>query len=611
MTAAYEDVDLIPATDDLVPDDGPEGPAGPPPDFAEAEDALGKLRGARAHLRPVADAEASQVERKPGERPSVELVATKNGVKAEPTNVRWLRMELGAGALGWAFLRSGKPVRVTCIGGDGYRPAAHDGDDNGPATVVALTPKTLSTKLADSHYVFVTRKSKEGDYETEEWYPEADCERALGQPDALPFLRSLRGVTHTPLPRAEGGLISEPGYDDASGLLYHPLGPMPDVPARPTSAQLEAATSRVRALVAEFAWTGKHDLANYLGALLTPLLRLVTPPPYKMIAIVAHQRGSGKSLLAELLRTVHGGTLRSWPSSEEEVGKQITAVLTQTTAPVAQIDNIRGIVRSAKLEALLTTREWTDRMLGTTNDTTVENDRLWVATGNNLTLGGDMDRRVVTISIDPGVERPEDRTDFTIRDLSGHVREHRTEILGDLLTMIAGWDAAGRPMGEPTADSFGKWVAALRGILELCGVEGTFDHADSRSENVDPDAEDAATFLEAIERAFGSDSWTVKDVIHAMRDPQSPGFGSDGSKVAVREGLGLTEAFPTAARGKHWRPGLPFTELSKPLGYWLRNREGQWFEGRRVEKAGRRRNGAEYRVEGIAKAAQKPGEQPW
>jgi len=135
-------------------------------------------------------------------------------------------------------------------------------------------------------------------------------------------------------------------------------------------------------------------------------------------------------------------------------------------------------------------------------------------------------------------------------------------------------------------------------------VPGTFDHADSRGDVVDPDAEESAAFLAAVETRFGLEAWTAKDVTNAMYDPASVGLDGritglmkPGHTAAdVVAGVQLAEAYPTVARGKHWRPGSPYTELTKPLGYWLRHREGQWFDGRRVEKASRGRGGAEYRI---------------
>lgn len=539
-----------------------------------------------------------EVPRVPG-RPRYQMLGGPKGVKQTPDNVRFLRSNLGTGPLSWAFLRAGRAVRVSCIGEDTYLQPSHADDENGPATVGALTGQVLSTLMADAYFCYVEVKDPETKMKrkVEEWFPAKDGERALELVESLPMLRPLRGVTHTPILRKGGGLITVPGYDAESGFLYQPDTEIPAVPAAPTAAELAAAVALVRGLVADFSWVGEHDEGNYIGGLLTPLMRLVTPPPYKLLAIGAHQRGSGKSLLAQLLRIVHGGTLRSWPGTEEELGKQITSILSGTTAPVCQIDNIRGLIRSAKLEALITSDRYSDRILGSTNDTTMINDRLWVATGNNMVLGGDMDRRAVWATIDPGVERPEDRTDFTIKDLPRHVAEHRGEILHALLTMLAAWDAAGRPTGEPTADSFGAWVAAVRGILAVAGVPGTFDHAESRPDRPDPDAEDAAGLLEALHAAFGDRTWTCREVANRLGEHERAAFGGGAARGALAE---LADAVPTAARGKTWRPGTPLEQLATPLGYYLRNREGQWFGGFSVRKVLRDRDGVHYAVQAAA-----------
>jgi hypothetical protein len=166
-------------------------------------------------------------------------------------------------------------------------------------------------------------------------------------------------------------------------------------------------------------------------------------------------------------------------------------------------------------------------------------------------------------------------------------------------------------------------VAAIRGVLTVCGVPGTFDAAESRSDVVDPDAEEAAAFLAAVHARFGDGAWTAKDITAAMVDPATATFATQQPQqperranesdddFAVRmatwaqqvqqvqqnvHGVALAEAYPTAARGKFWRPGTSYAELTKPLGYWMRHRTGQWFGGRRVVKATERKDRAEYRV---------------
>jgi len=69
-------------------------------------------------------------------------------------------------------------------------------------------------------------------------------------------------------------------------------------------------------------------------------------------------------------------------------------------------DNIIGTFDSASLAGLLTSATYTDRILGVSKSADVPNRAVWLLTGNNLTLAGDMPRRVLKCRIDPQTERP-------------------------------------------------------------------------------------------------------------------------------------------------------------------------------------------------------------
>jgi hypothetical protein len=86
--------------------------------------------------------------------------------------------------------------------------------------------------------------------------------------------------------------------------------------------------------------------------------------------------------------------------------------LSDTTAPVVQFDNLTGIARSGVLDGLLTTRIWSDRTLGHNKHPNAVNDRLWLATGNNAKIGGDLGRRTLAMEIDPKMPNPHLRTGF-------------------------------------------------------------------------------------------------------------------------------------------------------------------------------------------------------
>jgi len=166
---------------------------------------------------------------------------------------------------------------------------------------------------------------------------------------------------------------------------------VPEVPEKPTEREIASARGLIAELLQDFPFVTMHDRAAYIGLLLTPLIRAIAPPEYKMFAISAHQAGSGKTLLADLARIIHGGVFRAeLPAEEAEIRKQITTILDITTGPIVNFDNVTGVVRSSTLAGLLTSDVWDDRVLGTNTLARCVNDRVWVLTGNNMSLGGDL-----------------------------------------------------------------------------------------------------------------------------------------------------------------------------------------------------------------------------
>ena len=121
-------------------------------------------------------------------------------------------------------------------------------------------------------------------------------------------------------------------------------------------------------------------------------------------------------------------------------------------------DNVRGKVVSSILDGLLTTADWSDRNLGKAQELpTLRNDRLWIVTSNNATLGGDLARRILPVKIDPNRPHPHLR-EFRIENLKQHVTAHRGAILAAMLDHLPGL-GAGRPAHGP-----GREVGRLPGV---------------------------------------------------------------------------------------------------------------------------------------------------
>jgi hypothetical protein len=336
----------------------------------------------------------------------------------------WLKANIGTGPLAGVMRRGGDLVHTPRLGEDGYIAPRNDKDDDGPAQVRELNIPRLATKVWHLYDCYTTKEMPDGSVvEVEALFPEAAAKTAVFSDDGdLPHVNVLRGVVHGPTMRADGTILAEPGYDEATGLLYLPTADLvvPAVSEEPSAEEVAAARGLLERMVAEFDFVTEHDQANYLGLLLTPALRAMVPPPYKLGAITAPQPGSGKTLLADVLRTVHGGVLRSeMPHDEAEMAKSLMSILDQTTGPVVQFDNVTGILRSSKLAGLLTNSTYSDRILGASKNVTRPNDRLWLVTGNNMAIGGDLPRRTIKVTIDPRVPDPHKRTGFAIPDLTG------------------------------------------------------------------------------------------------------------------------------------------------------------------------------------------------
>ena len=139
----------------------------------------------------------------------------------------------------------------------------------------------------------------------------------------------------------------------------------------------------------------------------------------------------------------------------EEQRKRLLTVL-MSGDQVIVLDNIEGVLSGDALCTALTTDTISDRLLGTQRQGTAPTCVTWLATGNNLTVGGDMTRRVVYCTLDPQCERPEER-EFS-RNLPEWIPAHRPALVVAGLTALRAYIVAGKPpQPVPNLGSFEEW----------------------------------------------------------------------------------------------------------------------------------------------------------
>lgn len=282
--------------------------------------------------------------------------------------------------------------------------------------------------------------------------------------------RHLVGVINAPTLRPDGSVLDQPGYDEQTGLLFVDGQPFPSIPKRPSHERGRRALDYLLdELLAGFSFAAPCDRSAALSALLTAAVRysLRTAPLH---VFSAPRPGSGKSLLADCVAMVVTGrpaTVMSFTADPEEQRKRVLTVLL-TGDQVLNLDNIEGALAGDALCLALTAETFTDRMLGTQKQGTAPTCVTWLATGNNLTVAGDMTRRVVLCNLDPQCERPEER-EFS-RNLYEWIPQNRPTLVAAALVALRSYLVAGCPP-QPlrTFGSFEGWSNRVRSALVWLG----------------------------------------------------------------------------------------------------------------------------------------------
>ncbi|MFD1150464.1 hypothetical protein [Saccharothrix hoggarensis] len=427
----------------------------------------------------------------PADRPPIRI-----GGEAE--TIRTLTTAVAAGTLPDVFVAGGQLVHLSRVSG----PAVADHATGQPSTLPVqadpLTASALAFLLAHHTYVHRLKKDREtGEWTEVEASPTKTALSAVLSSRYWPGVRPLNGVVGSPVLRPDGTLIQTAGYDPATGLYYAPTAPMPPVPTHPTTQEVaDAKTFLLDRLLCDFPFVAPADRANHLALLLAPILRpyLGCLTPFGLIS--ATTQSSGKTLLAEIPGYIYGCKNLVWRKGDDsELEKSITSAL-HSSSPIMLWDNIAEgtIVSSAVLAQLLTSPQWSARMLGSSGaGFTATNNRLWLATGNNIRLGGDMATRTVLVRLDPNDPHPDqrDQAAFGIPHLDNWLKNptNRVTVLRHLLILVMDWINAGAPRSGHTMRQFTTWAGASGGLLAHHGIDGFLDNLTEMREADDEDAE--------------------------------------------------------------------------------------------------------------------------
>lgn len=363
---------------------------------------------------------------------------------------------------------------------------------------------------------------------------------------------ALEAITCCPTIRQNGTIMQNPGYDENTMLYYHNSegSEVMGVSESPSQDNLETALNLVDELLHDFPFDCPASKANAVALLLSPIIQPAIGDCTPLILIDAPSAGSGKSLLAIIAGIISAGVQPDFttaPYKEEEWPKKITAILSAGPSLVV-IDNVNGVLKSSDFAMLLTARNWKDRMFGKNTETVVfPNRAVWVATGNNIQLGGDIPRRCIWIRIDSRQARPHERGGFKHPDLIAWVFANRSQLLWALLTICRAWYAAGCPLytAQPFG-SFEKWTRTVGSILAYAKINGFLENQGELLDQSDTESNEWEAFLIKCLDIYGSTPFTpqvlIQDIETGKLDDVVPisisdavnGKGQKCSKVGVQ-----------------------------------------------------------------------------
>jgi hypothetical protein len=396
---------------------------------------------------------------------------------------------------------------------------------------------------------------------------------------------ALSCVVEIPVLRPDGSIVDRPGYDQNTGVYYwpDPWLKVPPIPESPSRDEIRQSVELILETIGEFPYVDEASRANAIALLLTPLIRQAVKGVVPIGLIDAVNQGTGKSLLSDVIALIPTGrtaSMTTMPGNEEEWRKRITSDLYGGTTLIF-IDNIAGRLDSPTLASVLTAWTWKDRWLGVNKMVEVPNRATWVGNGNNIQLGGDMQRRAYWIRMDAKSATPWTGREFKHPDLIAWVIENRHHLIGALLTLARAWYAAGQPKADlKPIGRFEEWTEIVTGVLAHAGVKGCLENLQEMYDTVDEESAEWERFLRALENHYGARAFTIAEIAHDLGH-------SDRLSDALPEELANV-----------WHGLVKPLSFNKRLGNAFRTREKRRYgpQQHHVERAGAVQGAIQWRV---------------
>lgn len=378
-----------------------------------------------------------------------------------------------------------------------------------------IDDKRMRTVMDEHVKVRIWKKGK--DEELKAFYRPSTRDMAhivMGYARAGKVVRRLRFLATHPVYVEPGFTRGEQGWNSDSGTYL-----TEDIP---DPLPLDEARDVIDDILVDFPFGSPADRENFVGLMLTPMLRPAIREPVPMHLIGSPVERTGKTKLAEI---VLGCGLLGHPTpalqlghEENEREKRIVSLLL-SGASVIHLDNLDEFLDSPSLASLLTSSTFQGRVLGASSMVSVPNGMTIVGTGNNVHASGEIAKRIVPITLLPG-EDPETRNDYQHPRLREYI-EDRTELIrAALIGYVDHWIEEGCPLASISFGGFERWSQVIGGILGAAGHTEWLGNLSEWRASADEFGGELQDLVLAWLDRYGASVWVAASDLYMLAEEQ-------------------------------------------------------------------------------------------
>jgi hypothetical protein len=342
--------------------------------------------------------------------------------------------------------------------------------DDGAPVIHSLTTAALRERLSAVASYMVARED-----EPKRAPPPKEVAEALRDRGEWGGIPLLRGVVDYPVFAPSGRIVAKPGYDSETRLWVADTIRVPKLGDVNDPAVVRAA---VADLVEPYCDYHFDDETGGVSVVVSAIMSVVARPaiqgPVPGHTFDGSTPGTGKGLLVTtigLIATGHAPAIMAYTPRPEEQEKRVIGILESGYA-LCVLDDIKYALGGPVMDPLLTAwPSFRGRRLGTNEIITVPATTIWIATAVNLEIDDHTVRRVISARVETDREVPEERNDWRHDPLLVYVDEGRHRLGDAVLTILAAFDAAGRPRQKlGRMGSYDAWDALVRHAIVWAGL---------------------------------------------------------------------------------------------------------------------------------------------